>query len=110
MKWRIAAFVCLMLALPLASAADKGASVSVRDPWIREAPPGMSMMAGYMELRNNTPQSQVLVGASSSGFESVMLHRTVVKGGMAGMQHASEVDLTANGSLKFAPGGYHLMH
>ena len=84
-------------------------AVSVRDAWVRETPPGMTMMAGYMELRNNTSRPQVLVAASSSGFESVMIHRTIVKDGMAGMVHASQIELTANANLTFAPGGYHLM-
>jgi hypothetical protein len=109
MKWRLPVFLCLILALPLAFAADKEASVAIHDAWIREAPPGMSMMAGYMELRNKTPRSQVLVGASSSGFESVMLHRSIVKDGMVGMRHASEIELPPNATLSFAPGGYHLM-
>jgi len=38
-----------------------------------------------------------------------MIHRTVVKGGMAGMEHAPQVELTPNASLIFSPGGYHLM-
>jgi len=88
---------------------EAGDAVAVRDAWIREAPPGMSMMAGYMELRNNTSRPQVLVAASSSGFESAMIHRTIVKDGMAGMVHAPRIELAANASLIFAPGGYHLM-
>ena len=88
---------------------EAGNAVAVGDAWIRETPPGMTMMAGYMELRNNTSRPQVLVAASSSGFESVMIHRTIVKDGMAGMAHASRIELAANASLIFAPGGYHLM-
>ena len=88
---------------------EAGNAVSVRDAWLRETPPGMTMMAGYMELRNNTSRPQVLVAASGSGFESVMIHRTIVKDGMAGMVHASQIELTPNASLIFAPGGYHLM-
>lgn len=88
---------------------EAGDAVSVRDAWIRETPPGMTMMAGYMELRNNTLRPQVLVAASSSGFQSVMIHRTIVKDGMAGMVHASQLELAPNASLIFAPGGYHLM-
>ena len=109
MRWRLPVFVCLILALSLVPAAGEEASVAVRDAWIRETPPGMSMMAGYMELRNNTSRPQVLVAASSSGFKSVMIHRTIVKDGMAGMVHASQIELTRNASLIFAPGGYHLM-
>ncbi|MEO8008311.1 MAG: copper chaperone PCu(A)C, partial [Betaproteobacteria bacterium] len=76
MRWRHAVFVCLISALALVCAASEEAGVSVRDAWIRETPPGMSVMAGYMALRNNTSRPQVLVAASSSGFETVMIHRT----------------------------------
>ena len=38
-----------------------------------------------------------------------MIHRTIVKDGMATMEHASQIELTPNASLIFAPGGYHLM-
>ena len=109
MRWRHPVFVCLILALTLVPAASEEAGVSVRDAWVRETPPGMTMMAGYMELRNNTSRPQVLVAASSSGFESVMMHRTVVRNGLAGMEHLSQIELAPNASLIFAPGGNHLM-
>ena len=109
MRWRNPVFVGLILALTLVAAASEEAGVSVRDAWVRESPPGVAMMAGYMELRNNESRSQVLVAASSSDFETVMIHRTIVKDGMAGMVHASQIELTPNSSLVFAPGGYHLM-
>ncbi len=109
MRWRHPVFVCLILALTLVPAVSEEAGVSVRNAWIREAPPGAATMAGYMELRNITSRPQVLVAASSSGFESLMIHRTIVKDGMAGMVHVSQIELTPNASLIFAPGGYHLM-
>jgi copper(I)-binding protein len=109
MRWRHPVFVCLILALSLVPAASEEAGVSVRDAWVRETPPGMTMMAGYMELRNNTSRPQILVAASSSGFESVMIHRTIAKDGMAGMVHASQIELAPNAGLIFAPGSYHLM-
>jgi copper(I)-binding protein len=102
-------FAGLTLALVLFAATSEAAGVSVRNAWVRESPPGMTMMAGYMELRNKTSQSQVLVAASSSDFETVMIHRTIIKDGMAGMAHASQIELTPGASLIFAPGGYHLM-
>jgi copper(I)-binding protein len=109
MRWRHPVFACLMLAPTLVPAASEEAGVFVRDAWIRETPPGMIMMAGYMALRNNTSRSQVLVAASSPGFATVMMHRTIVKDGMARMVHASQIELAPNASLIFAPGGYHLM-
>jgi len=109
MRWRRPVFVCLISTLTFIPAASEEAGVSVRDAWVRETPPGMTMMAGYMELRNNTSRPQVLVAASSSGFESVMIHRTIVKDGMTSMVHASQIELAPNASLLFAPGAYHLM-
>jgi copper(I)-binding protein len=49
------------------------------------------------------------VAARSSGFETVVIHRTIVKGGMTGMEHAPQIELLPNASLLFAPGGHHLM-
>ncbi len=109
MRWRHPVLVCLISALTLPPAASEEAGVSVRDAWIRETPPGMTMMAGYMTLRNNTSRSQVFVAASSPGFATVMIHRTIVTDGMARMVHASRIELAPNASLIFAPGGYHLM-
>ena len=109
MRWRHPGFVCLILALTLVPAAGEEAGVSVRDAWIRETPPGVAMMAGYMELRNNTSRRQVLVAASSPGFETVTIHRAILKDGMAGMVQAPQIELTPNASLIFMPGGYHLM-
>ncbi len=93
----------------LEAAASEEAGVSVRDAWVRETPPGMTMMAGYMELRNNTLRPQVLVAARSDGFESVTIHRTIVRDGIASMMHAPQIEFAANASLIFAPGSYHLM-
>src|SRR5258708_38451423 len=94
--------------IPIAAAAE-GADVSVRDAWVREAPPGVAMMAGYMVLQNNTSRSQVLVAASSSSFQAVMIPRTIAKEGMTGMERAPQIELSPKASLLFAPGGYHLM-
>src|ERR1044071_1013923 len=109
MRWRHAVFAGLIPALTALAAATEGAGISVRDAWVREAPPGVAVMAGYMLLQNNTSRPQVLVAARSSGFETVMIHRTIGKGGMTGMEHAPQIELLPNASLLFAPGGYHLM-
>lgn len=66
-------------------------------------------MAGYLVLRNGTPQPLVLVAASSSGFAHVMMHHSTVKDGMAGMEQLSQIELAPNASVLFAPGGNHLM-
>lgn len=109
MNWRHPVFFCLISALSLVPAASEEAGVSVRNAWIRETPPGMTVMAGYMLLRNNTSRLQVLVAASSPGFGSVMIHRTIVKDGVARMAHPTQIELAPDANFIFAPGGYHLM-
>lgn len=109
MSWRDPVFAGLISALTAIAAATEEAGVSVRDAWVRETPPGMAVTAGYMVLRNRTSRPQVLVAASSSAFETVMIHRTVAKEGMTGMEHAPQIELLPNATLLFAPGGYHLM-
>ena len=111
MNWRNPLFLGLILALPVfcAAASDGAAGVAVHDAWVRESPPGVAALAGYMVLRNHTSQRQVLVAVSSPGFESVMIHRTVVKNGVAGMVHESQIALAPGAPLILSPGGHHLM-
>lgn len=109
MRWRHPALALLLFALTHAHTAFGEADVSVSDAWIREAPSGMAVMAGYMALTNNTARPQILVAASSSEFGDAMIHRTIIKDGMARMDHTSQVELAPNANLVFAPGDYHLM-
>jgi len=109
MRWRRWLFVCLMMAPALFVSAGEVTDVSVDNPWIREAPPGMTTMAGYMVLRNNTSRPQVLVAASSSGFETLSMHHTVEQNGITSMVHTPQIEFTSNEKLVFAPGAYHLM-
>jgi hypothetical protein len=67
------------------------------------------MMAGYFQLHNGTSRPQVLVAAGSSEFAGVMMHRAIVKDGMAGMQHLPQVELAPHAGVAFVPGGNHLM-
>ncbi len=109
MRWLNPVIAGVMLALSAGGAAGEEAGITVRDAWVREAPPGAAMMAGYMALRNNSSRAQILVGARSADFAAVMIHRTTIKNDMAGMQHTPQIELAPNENLLFAPGGYHLM-
>ncbi len=110
MIWRRSAlFGVLILGLAHFAIAEEKADISVRDAWIREMPPGMPMMAGYMTLQNRASRSLLLVAAKSPDFAAVMFHRTIVRDGMAHMEHEPQVEIAAKATLPFSPGGYHLM-
>ena len=104
-KWLVLP-TALVLTMSCAHAADKG--VVIESPWIREAPPTAKALAGYMKIRNHSSQ-KTLVSAESDDFQSVMLHQTVTKDGMAMMIHRQRIELPKGIELIFEPGGYHLM-
>ena len=102
--------VLIMLATGLPeSSADHKLGVTVRDAWVREAPPMSQSLAGYMSLENHSSQSYTLVGANSLDFGRVMVHETEIKNGVARMSHRAEVRIAAGNTAVFAPGGLHLM-
>ena len=89
------------------SAAESKMNVS--HAWVQEAPPSAEVLAGYMDLQNQSLQAQTLLGARSSDFKSVMLHQTLSKGGVTHMKHPPRIEIKAGSTLQFTPGGYHLM-
>jgi len=99
----------LFMLLPALPWADDNTAITISDPWIRETPPGISPMAGYMELSNNGPETIVLTGVSSSDFEHVELHRTRVEGEVARMERKESLTLSSGQTVKLQPGDYHLM-
>lgn len=82
--------------------------LAVSGAWIRLLP-GDLPAAGYFTLKNDSAQATALVGAASPDFTRTMLHRSVEKNGTEKMIHVDSVPIPANGVLRFAPGGYHLM-
>lgn len=81
----------------------------VEKPWIREAPPGMKILAGYMMLENEKNGALNMVGASSADFESIEIHHTIIKDDMAGMIQQQSVRIPRFSTVKFEPNGLHLM-
>lgn len=108
---RIAPVASLALAAlfvaPAAQAADTTA-LSLSKPWIRFIIPARPA-GGYFVLKNSGAVARTLVGASSPGCGTLMLHKSETKSGADTMVMVPSVQVPAHGSLAFAPGGYHLM-
>lgn len=99
----------LILSFSSAQMSAAESKMNVSHAWVQEAPPSAEVLAGYMNLQNQSPQAQTLLGARSTDFKSVMLHQTVSKGGMAHMNHTPRIEIMAGSTLQLTPGGYHLM-
>jgi copper(I)-binding protein len=81
----------------------------ISDAWIREAPPGSAVLAGYLKITNRGTTQATVTGVSADDFSSVEIHRTVMENGMARMLSARQLDIPAGESFVLEPGGYHLM-
>lgn len=122
----------LAILAPATAMAQPAAGITVTDPWIRVLTPGLPA-AGYFTLSSHLDHPVRLTGAASPACGSLTLHQTVrqhtmsamsgmdpgnpktaMAGGMGmdsamSMQPVAAVPLPAHGSLRFTPGGYHLM-
>lgn len=100
------------LVLPLAAAAlpafAASSSMMVSDCWIRSMP-GDTPSGGYFELMNMSDKPVDLVGVSTDAFGMSMLHETQSSGSTSKMVMVDKASVPANGTLAFAPGGYHVM-
>jgi periplasmic copper chaperone A len=93
-----------------ASAPVPGASgPEITGAWVRPVPPTARMTAGYLTLHNPGPRELVIVGAESPSFGSIELHGTETVDGVARMRHQERVVVPAGESVRFEPGGLHLM-
>ena len=81
----------------------------IENAWVREGPPRATVLAGYLTIKNTSATPYTLIEVSSPQFDLVEMHESYEKGGMARMRQLSTLPIPANGELKLAPNGYHLM-
>lgn len=104
----------LMLASASASAtvapvAGEACQPTIQSPWVRAAPPGAKSLAAYLVLHNGCKAAVEVVDVESLDFGMPMIHRTVEEGGVSRMRPAGKLVLAPGESLRFEPGGLHLM-
>jgi periplasmic copper chaperone A len=92
---------------PLAHAAP-AQSVAVSDCWIRGMP-GKLPSGGYFTVKNSSASPIDLTEVDSDAFGMAMLHQTQSNGSTSTMVMVDKATVPANGTLSFAPGGYHVM-
>jgi len=98
----------LLLAAFAAPALAAGKLV-IEQGWIRLAPPGAMMLAGYATLRNVGDEPLTVTGADSADFASVSLHESIAEDGVERMRALGHVSIAPGASVEFAPGSKHFM-
>ncbi|HTH60943.1 MAG TPA: copper chaperone PCu(A)C [Paraburkholderia sp.] len=96
------------LSLASASAGAFAASATVSDCWVRLMP-GNLPSGAYFNVNNASNAAIELQGVDTDAFGMAMLHRTQSNGSTSTMEMVESATVPANGTLKFAPGGYHVM-
>jgi periplasmic copper chaperone A len=105
-----AAAVALVVVAATASSAvaQPPGTLQLSGQWFRFIMPSLPA-AGYFTLTNQSATPKRLTGATSPACGMVMLHKSIDQSGTERMVMVPSVALPARGSLRFAPGGYHLM-
>ena len=84
------------------------AAPRVDHAWLRVVS-GQVNGAGYMTIHNPGGKADKLVGVSADCCQAVELHSMRMQGSMMSMQHVSQLNIPAGGTVTFAPMGNHVM-
>lgn len=98
--------------LVLAAAGGLGAcqkqDPTVTEGWVRLASSPDRPSAAYFTVKGGSDATQ-LSSVSSQVAIRLEMHETVNQGGMMSMKPVTSVDVPAGGTVKFEPGGKHVM-
>ena len=109
MKLLNSIITCFFFIFLLTNSVLSAENIHVQNAWIREAPPAIKVMAGYLDIENSSDRALTLVSAESPEFERIEFHISQVKNGVTSMQQQEHIIIAPDSTLSFEPGAYHLM-
>jgi copper(I)-binding protein len=109
---RLSFLLALALALsatPALAQEFKAGDIVVEKPWARATPKGAEVGSGYLAIQNKGASPDRLTGGTAD-FATVEIHQMSSENGVSQMRQLKDgVNIPAQGSVGFSPGGYHLM-
>ena len=106
---KILSVICCFYFLNYQPGVLAASDIIITDAWISEAPPTVTVLAGYMTIKNKGQQSIELLNVDSTIFSRVELHLTQMEDGVAKMKKQETLTVPANSEISLTPGSYHLM-
>ena len=104
---RIYLFAAVLMAPLLVAPAS--AETTIEGAWVRMPPPVVDTAAGYLVLNNSGGQEVSVVAIVCDAATAPEFHSMQTHDGMVHMQKMEVVSIPAGGSVRFEPGGDHLM-
>lgn len=95
--------------LPAAVQASAGDSATFDAAWIRAAPPGSPVMAGYVSIGNPGGNEIVVEAAASDAFGAIEIHEMREVDGVMRMRPLPALRIEPGRGVELEPGGKHLM-
>jgi periplasmic copper chaperone A len=103
--------VALLSVLILVAGCSIGAAPgtpTISGAWVRPPMGEGRPAAGYMTI-TGSGSADALLSAESPAAMKVEVHETYSGGSGMGMREVEKIDVSAGGTIKLEPGGYHLM-
>lgn len=105
---KITAVLLLVLTLLGGAIARAAAPLQASDAWLR-ATPGTQVAAAYLTLTNSGTQPLTVTGVQCPLAAQAMIHETQLSGTTSTMRPRESVVIAPGSSVRFAPGGLHVM-
>ena len=83
-------------------------SLVAENAWVR-ATPGVDMAAAYLTLRNVSQKAVTVTAVGSPIAAHAMIHETSVQSGQSRMRPHEQLSVAPGATVKFEPGGLHVM-
>ncbi len=102
-------YLFLILFAIISCSPNSGSGIDIKNAWIRETPPGATIAALYLDIKNNGDEDQI-ISISTPVSEYTEIHNTkVAPDGTGKMVKLDKVSIQDGEILKFTPGGKHIM-
>ena len=101
--------IFLVAVFPASAEPVRAGKLVIEAPWARASIGTLRPAAAYLTIRNDGSLADVLTGFETTVSGMPGVHKMEMKDGVASMGPAGPVEIPANGSVKLAPGGLHVM-
>ena len=105
----VAAILVLMTSVALPAEYTLGL-LAIRSPWTRATPKGATIGGGYVEIKNNGPETDRLISGAVAVAKRFQIHSTTTEGGVTKMREVTAgIEIKPGETIRFEPGASHFM-